>query len=73
MSPEQADGRLDQLGPASDVYSLGAMLYTLLVGRPPFDYVWCDITAMLDRVRLGEFPPPRKVNPRVPGRSRRSA
>ena len=30
MSPEQAEGRLDQLGPASDVYSLGAMLYTLL-------------------------------------------
>ena len=33
MSPEQAEGRLDQLGPASDVYSLGAMLYTLLCGR----------------------------------------
>ena len=66
MSPEQANGRLDQLGPASDVYSLGAMLYTLLAGRPPFDYVWCDVTAILDRVRLSEFPPPRKVNPRVP-------
>ena len=66
MSPEQAEGRLDQLGPASDVYSLGAVLYTLLCGRPPFEYVWCDVTALLDRVRLGEFPPPRKVNPRVP-------
>ena len=66
MSPEQADGRLDQLGPASDVYSLGAMLYTLLCGRAPFEYVWCDVTALLDRVRLGEFPPPRKVNARVP-------
>ena len=73
MSPEQAEGRLDQLGPPSDVYSLGAMLYTLLAGRPPFDYVWCDVTALLDRVRLGEFPPPRKVNPRVPRRWRRSA
>src|SRR5262249_12518386 len=50
MSPEQAEGRLDQLGPGSDVYSLGAMLYTLLSGRPPFEYVWCDVTALLDRV-----------------------
>jgi eukaryotic-like serine/threonine-protein kinase len=66
MSPEQAEGRVDQLGPASDVYSLGAMLFTLLSGRAPFDFVWCDVTALLDRVRLGEFPPPRQVNARVP-------
>jgi WD40 repeat protein/serine/threonine protein kinase len=66
MSPEQAEGRLDQLGPASDVYSLGAVLYTLLCGKVPFEYVWCDVTALIDRVRLGEFPPPRKVNARVP-------
>src|SRR6476659_6696735 len=37
MSPEQAEGNLDRLGPRSDVYSLGATLYCLLIDKPPFE------------------------------------
>ncbi|HVC95160.1 MAG TPA: tetratricopeptide repeat protein [Pirellulales bacterium] len=64
MSPEQAEGRLDQLGPASDVYSLGATLYTLLTGRAAFEAG--DLAALLRSVVRGEFRPPRQVNRHVP-------
>lgn len=64
MSPEQAEGRLDALGPASDVYSLGATLYCLLTGRVPFNDT--DLGTLLENVRRGKFPPPRQVKPAVP-------
>lgn len=63
MSPEQAVGRLDLLGPATDIYSLGATLYHLLVGSSPFDGSASDILAQVQR---GQFPPPRERNPLVP-------
>jgi tetratricopeptide (TPR) repeat protein/tRNA A-37 threonylcarbamoyl transferase component Bud32 len=64
MSPEQAEGRVDQLGPASDIYSLGATLYSLLTGRAPF--TGAELGPVLGAVRRGDFTPPRKVKPAVP-------
>jgi WD40 repeat protein/tRNA A-37 threonylcarbamoyl transferase component Bud32 len=63
MSPEAAEGRIDFLGPASDVYSLGATLYTILAGRAPFEDG--DALSVLRRARRGDFPALRDVAPKV--------
>jgi tetratricopeptide (TPR) repeat protein len=62
MSPEQACGDLDRLGPRSDVYSLGATFYCLLAGRPPFAG---DAAEVIPAVQKGEFRPPRAVDPSI--------
>ena len=64
MSPEQAEGASQLIGPATDIYGLGALLFALLTGRPPF-----QAATSLDTLRhvLSVEPPrPRTLNPSVP-------
>lgn len=55
MSPEQADGRIDSLGPWSDVYGLGATLYSIITGQQPIKKA--DQTAMLRDISKGNILP----------------
>lgn len=64
MAPEQAGGQVRDLGPAADTYSLGAILYELLTGRPPFQGP--TVLDTLEMVRSDEPVPPRRLQPRLP-------
>jgi WD40 repeat protein len=64
MAPEQAEGRTRDIGPATDVYALGAILYETLAGRPPFK----GTTALdtLEQVRLLDPVALRRLQPKTP-------
>eukprot|EP00913_Durusdinium_trenchii_P023448 g22026.t1 len=63
MPPEQAAGKVDEVGPLADVYSLGAMLYATLTGRPPFQAA--NVMETLKQVVDREPVSPRTLNPAV--------
>jgi serine/threonine protein kinase/Tfp pilus assembly protein PilF len=63
MSPEQARGDIETLQPASDIYSLGAVMYEILVGQRPFTGETRG--TLLDKVIAGQFPRPRAIRPEI--------
>src|SRR5262249_51071308 len=64
MAPEQAEGRMSRVGPLSDVHALGAILYEMLTGRPPFKAA--STWETLEQVCTRKPVPPSRVRPGVP-------
>jgi tetratricopeptide (TPR) repeat protein/tRNA A-37 threonylcarbamoyl transferase component Bud32 len=64
MAPEQARGDLEAIGPATDQFALGGILYEFLTGRPPFS--GATVLETLDQVRKTEPVSPSRLNPATP-------
>jgi hypothetical protein len=63
MSPEQAEGRIKDVGPGADVYALGVILYELLTGRRPFRAA--SVLETLEQVKYADPVPPSRLVPRI--------
>ena len=63
MSPEQAGGRVDEVGRCTDIYLLGGILYQILTGRPPHREE--SLSSLLSKVAQGKFTPPRSIDPDI--------
>ncbi|MGO9108445.1 MAG: serine/threonine-protein kinase [Thermoguttaceae bacterium] len=64
MAPEQVVGSRDRVGPASDIYSIGALFYELLTRQPPFR--GRTVLDTLEQIREHNPKPPRQINPQIP-------
>jgi tRNA A-37 threonylcarbamoyl transferase component Bud32 len=64
MAPEQAEGHNHGIGRAADIYSLGAILYEMLIGRPPFH--GSSPLSVLQKVKYDDPVPPSRLRPRLP-------
>ena len=62
MSPEQVDGDASKVGPPTDIYSLGVVLFQMLTHRLPFQG---SLTSVLRQIGSGEIPRPSAINPEV--------